>query len=137
MPGGFTESLGLLAFPAIKLAGYSAFALYLNSIFPNATRNILYVGLSRMLLGLCFGTALAFLSFPFIFVGGLGFFVYIFGLIPVRLLEWYIIIKGFYGPGTVENNELRKPMWLGVLASFLLDIPALVGVFTAGGFWIC
>ena len=95
------------------------------------------VGLTRMLLGLGFGTALALLSFPFIFVGGVGFFVYLLGLIPVRLLEWYIIIKGFYGPAEVPTNSLKKPLLLGVLASFILDVPALIGLFAAGGFWIC
>ena len=137
MPGGFSDSIGLLAFPAIKFAGYSAFALYLNSIYPNAKRNVLYIGLTRMLLGLGFGTALALLSFPFFFVGSVGFFVYLLGLIPVRFLEWYIIIKGFYGPAAAETDVLMKPIWLGVLVSFLLDIPALIGLFAAGGFWIC
>lgn len=109
MPGGFTEPLGLLAFPAIKLAGYAAFALYLNKVFPDKPRNVLLVGASRMLLGLAFGTLLAFLSFPFVFVFGIGVLIYIVGLIPVRMLEWWILIKGFYSlDRPLKRSELTS-----------------------------
>ncbi len=134
MPGGLTEPLGLLAFPAIKAAGYTAFAIYLNRVFPNNPRNIFAVGFSRMLLGLGFGTLLAFLSFPF----GIGVLIYIAGLIPIRILEWWILIKGFYSfDRPLERSELVKPVTLGVLTSFLLDIPALTGLVYAADFWIC
>jgi hypothetical protein len=138
MPGGFSEPSGLLAFPAIKAVGYSAFAIYLNKAFPNNPRNVVIVGISRMLLGLAFGTALAFLSFPFVFVYGLGFVVYLIGLVPVRILEWWIIIKGFYGfERPLEWAELKKPILFGVITSFLLDVPALTGLVYAASFWIC
>jgi hypothetical protein len=138
MPGGFTEPLGILAFPAIKVIGYTAFALYLNKAFPDKARNIFIVGISRMLLGLAFGTALAFLSFPFVFVYGIGFLVYLIGLVPVRVLEWWLIIKGFYSRDRpLEWAELKKPILLGVISSFLLDIPALTGLVYAASFWIC
>jgi len=135
MPGGFSEPLGILAFPTIKTLGYAAFALYLNRIFSDTPRNALYFGVSRMLIGLAFGTALAVLSFPFVFVSELGFLVYLLGLIPVRILEWWLVIRGFYG--RKSRTELAKPICLGVLLSFLLDIPALVGVVYAASFWIC
>ena len=135
MPGGIAEPLGLIAFPVIKFAGYTAYAYYLNSIFPEAKQNVFAVGISRMLLGLLFGTILALLSFPFVFVFGAGFLIYLVGLIPVRLLEWLIVIKGFYKPEF--ERSLAAPLWRGVLVSFLLDIPALIGVVSAGGFWIC
>ncbi|MEO7658999.1 MAG: hypothetical protein ABIV48_05235, partial [Pyrinomonadaceae bacterium] len=82
MPGGITEPLGPLAFPVIKTIGYTAFALYLNKCFPERPRNILMGGFSRMVLGLAIGTALALVSFPFVFVFGIGFLVYLIGLIP-------------------------------------------------------
>lgn len=114
MPGGFSEPLGLLAFPAIKLAGYTAFAIYLNSRFPDDPRNIFLVGLSRMLLGLVFGTLLAFPSFPFVFVFGIGVLIYVAGLIPVRILEWWILIKGFYSfDRPLKRSELKQPVAFG------------------------
>lgn len=138
MPGGLTEPLGLIAFPAIKAAGYTAFAIYLNRKFPSKPRNIFAVGLSRMLLGLVFGTLLAFLSFPFVFNFGIGILIYTTGLIPVRILEWWIIIKAFYGLGKpLAWSEVSVPIALGVVTSFLLDVPALVGLVYAANFWIC
>ena len=137
MPGGFGEPLGLLAFPAIKFVGYTAYAIYLNRVFPHP-RNIFAVGATRMLLGLIFGTALAMISFPFAFIGGaLGFLIYLVGLIPVRLLEWYITFKAFYLAAGETAPGMKRAMWTGVLVSFLLDIPAIVGLVTATGFWIC
>lgn len=135
MPGGFSEPLGLLAFPAIKAGGYTAFAIYLNRLYPDSPRNIFYVGVCRMLLGLAFGTVLALLSFPFVFVSGLGLLIYVVGLIPVRGLEWWIIIREFYG--RKPWDEVKAPIILGIVWSFLLDIPALVGLVYTASFWIC
>jgi hypothetical protein len=138
MPGGIAEPFGILAFPAIKAVGYTAFALYLNRIFPNKPRNILAVGVSRMLIGLAFGTVLAAVSFPFVFYGGIGVVIYLVGLIPVRILEWLIIIKAFYGKDPpLTWSDLRVPIFLGVVTSFLLDVPALAGLVYAANFWIC
>jgi len=138
MPGGITEPLGLIAFPAIKAAGYTAFAIYLNNRFPDKTRNVFIVGISRMLLGLAFGTVLAFLSFPFVFVFGIGLLIYLVGLNPVRVLEWWIIIRGFYSyDRPLKWPDLKEPIVLGVITSFLLDIPALTGLVYAADFWIC
>lgn len=138
MPGGITEPLGLIAFPAIKAAGYTAFAFYLNNRFPDKAKNVFIVGISRMLLGLAFGTLLAFLSFPFVFVFGIGLLIYLVGLIPVRVLEWWIIIRGFYSfDRPLKWPDLKEPIFLGVITSFLLDIPALTGLVYAADFWIC
>ena len=137
MPGGLGNPAALLAFPAVKFIGYTAFAVYLNSAFAPTRRNPLYVGGARMLLGLVFGTALAIFSFPFVFVGGLGILIYVVGLVPVRILEWYIIIKVFYGVDGTQAPDIRKVLLLGVVWSFILDIPAIIGFVSADGFWIC
>ena len=135
MPGGISEPIGLLAFPTIKGAGYSLFALYLNKCFPDSPKNIVVVGISRMLLGFIFGLLLALVSFPFVFETGLGFLFYFFGLVPIRGLEWWLTIRAFYGARTFQ--EAKKPVLFGVICSFLLDIPALLGLVFASGFWIC
>ena len=135
MPGAF---LGLLAFPAIKAVGYTAFTIYLNSVFPNKRRNIFVVGILRMSLGLVLGTGLALLSFPFMLAFDWGFVVYLIGLIPVRMLEWWIVLKVFYdGDPPLNWTDVRMPIFIGVVTSFLLDIPALTGLVYAADFWIC
>ncbi len=139
MPGGITEPLGFLAFPAIKAAGYTAFAFYLNKQFPGQSRNVFLVGICRMLLGLLFGTILALFSFPFVFVFGIGVLIYILGLIPVRVLEWWIIIKAFYDnpEQKISWNDAKASITMGVISSFILDVPALMGFVYAADFWIC
>jgi hypothetical protein len=138
MPGGMSEPLwGGLAFTSIKFVGYSLAGLYLNKSYPNATPNFLTVGATRTIIGIFFGTILAMFSFPFVFVGGVGLLIYIVGLIPVRLFEWFLIIRFFYD----QNLEDRPKMWrsiiFGTVWSFLLDIPSLIGLFVIGKFWIC
>lgn len=64
--------------------------------------------------------------------------IYLVGLIPVRVLEWWIVIKGFYSSDRpLEWAELKRPILLGVITSFLLDVPALTGLVYAADFWIC
>lgn len=138
MPGGLGEPLqGALAFSAIKFAGYSLAAFYLNKSYANADNNPWVVGLARTLIGIVFGVVLAAVSFPFVFAGGLGFLIYFFGLIPVRLLEWFVVIGFFYEDAATDKQRTRKNLVLGTIWSFLLDIPALLGLSLLGNFWIC
>lgn len=93
-----------------------------------------------MLLGLVFGTFLAFLSFPFVFVFGLGVLIYVLGLIPIRVLEWWIILKIFYQDDTEQKitwDDAKASITFGVICSFILDVPALMGFVYAADFWIC
>ena len=122
MPGGLVEPLqGILAFTSIKFVGYSLAALYLNKSYPNSTNNFLVVGLVRTIIGIVFGIILTSISFPFVFIGGLGFLVYILGLIPVRLLEWSILIRFFYDESVEDKHQLWKHKVLGTLWSFILE----------------
>ncbi len=138
MPGGLSEPLqGILAFTGIKFAGYSLAALYLNKSYPNSNPNFLVVGLIRTIIGIAFGVVLATISFPFVFVSGLGFLIYFLGLIPIRLLEWLIVIRFFYDKGLEDKQKMWKNLILGAVWSFLLDIPALLGLSLICNFWIC
>lgn len=139
MPGGFGEPLqGVLAFTAIKFAGYSLAAFYLNKSYPNANgSNFLVVGFTRTIIGIVFGVVLATVSFPFVFAGGLGFLIYLFGLIPVRLLEWFILLGFFYEDAVTDKQKMWKHLSLLTAWSFVLDIPALAGLSLLGNFWIC
>lgn len=138
MPGGLGDPVqGILIFTGIKLVGYTCAGLYLNRSYPDSKANIFAVGFLRTIIGIAFGTALAMFSFPFLFVGGLGFLIYFFGLIPVRLLEWFIIIKIFYDRELGDRPKMWQNLAFGTGWSFLLDIPALAGFSFFGDFWIC
>ena len=138
MPGGFDNPVqGYLAFGAVKLAGYSLAAWRLNRSYPEAGANFGAVGLTRTVIGMAFGSVLGLLALPLVLVGGLGIIVYYLGLIPVRLMEWWIVILLFYD----RRAETRAKDWryagLGTAWSYALDIPALIGFFATGGLWIC
>ena len=139
MPGGLASPIaGYVAFSAVKLGGYSLAAWRLNRKYPDSKHNFALVGAARTGIGMVMGTALVFLAWQFIVFGGMiGVGAYFLGLIPVRLFEWWLLILLFY-----DRHRQTKPKdWhyarLGTAWSFLLDVPALVGLFATGGFWIC
>ena len=80
---------------------------------------------------------MALLAFPFVMFGGLGILIYIVGLVPVRLIEWWIIIWLFYDRSMMTKQKDWQYVGLGTAWSFALDIPALIGFVATGGFWIC
>jgi hypothetical protein len=138
MPGGLSNSVnGYLVFGAVKLAGYSLVGWYLNRKYASATVSFAVVGLTRTVIGMLFGAGLALLSFPFVMFGGLGILIYLVGLIPVRLIEWWIIIWLFYDRPMMTKQKDWQNVVLGTAWSFALDIPALIGFVATGGFWIC
>lgn len=139
MPGGLVgEPLqGILTFTGIKFAGYCLAGIYLNRSYPDSKVNFLTVGTVRTIIGIIFGTVLAMISFPFVFVGGIGFLIYFFGLIPVRMLEWFVIIKVFYDEDLSDRPKMWRNLGLGTAWSFILDIPAVVGFTLLVDFWIC
>jgi hypothetical protein len=139
MPGGPapTAPLGLAAFAAIKFVGYSAYSVYLNNLFPDRWRNLFFVGFCRTALGLGFGTALGFLGIiAMLATGPPGFFIYIAALVPTRMLEWWIIVSAMYHVKR-DNPSVKKAIGFGILVSFILDVPALMGFFATDPFWIC
>lgn len=139
MPGGISNPVqGYLAFSAVKLAGYTLAGWYLNRRYSNATAHFALVGLTRTIIGIVFGAALALATyFPISLFGIAGILVYILGLIPVRLLEWWIIIFIFYDRSMQSMPKDWRFAALGTAWSFALDIPALIGLVATAGFWIC
>lgn len=138
MPGGLSNPVqGYLAFSAVKLAGYSLAGLYLNRRYSEAKANFGVVGITRTVVGMVFGGVLGLIALPLVFVGGLGVVVYILGLIPVRLLEWWIIILLFYDRSIQTRQKDWRYAGFGTAWSFALDIPALIGFMATGGLWIC
>lgn len=138
MPGGLSNPVnGYLVFGAVKLAGYSLAGWRLNRSYSDATANFAVVGITRTVIGMLFGAGLALLAFPFIMYSGLGILIYLACLIPVRLLEWWIIVLLFYDRSRITKQKDWQAVGLGTAWSFALDIPALIGFVATGGFWIC
>ena len=138
MPGGLSNPVqGYLVFSAVKLGGYTLAGWYLNRRYSSTTAHFALVGVTRTIIGMVFGAGLALLAFPFFQFGGLGILIYLVGLIPVRLVEWWIVIWFFYDRSLQTKQKDWRYVGLGSAWSFALDIPALIGFIATGGFWIC
>jgi len=138
MPGGISSGdHNYLAFAVIKFAGYTLAAWHLNRRYADATSHFALVGITRTIIGMIFGAALGLVAYRLMVFGGLGLLVFLVGLIPVRLIEWWIIIRLFYDQSMQNKEKDWKYVFLGTMWSFALDIPALLGFIGTGGFWIC
>ena len=132
MPGGPTL-IGLGAFAAIKLTGYSVAGSALNRWNDVSAPHPLAFGGARTLLGLGAGVAYGSLALR----AGVDHSELLFylGLLPVRLAEWSAMLWLFYRASSRPRSvdALRGSLW-----SYCLDIPAILAAFTVpGGFWIC
>ena len=141
MPGGFSDPVqGYLAFGAVKFGGYSLAAWYMNRSYPESGAKIPVVGITRTVVGMVFGAVLGLMVLPLVFMSDFGIAsvaVYYLGLVPVRLLEWWIIILIFYDRQIKMKSKDWTNAGLGTAWSYALDIPALVGFLATGGLWIC
>lgn len=139
MPGGLSDPVtGYLAFSAVKFGGYTLAALALNKSYSEKARNVFAVGGARTGIGMAFGAALAILLFSFLaLLGPLGFVAYYVAFIPVRLIEWWIIILIFYDREIQTRAKDWRNAGIGTVWSYILDVPALVGLLATGGLSIC
>ena len=139
MPFSFDDPvLGFATFATVKLAGYTAFCHFrLGRIFPERKANPILAGGTRTLLGVGFGLAYAAivaLVGSALQSGAIVPFALV-GLVPVRLLEWWILLRLFY----VQDwkRDYRGELWYGVAVSFLLDFPSWIGLVVLGKTVIC
>jgi len=136
MPGGLTfdSTQSYIVFGAIKFVGYSLAARYLKTSYPDSNANVLLVGLTRTLIGMFFGAIVGMIGF---WAFEVAFLVFLLGLLPVRILEWWILLRIFFDRKDEDKRKLGNNIALGVVWSFVLDIPAIFGFIVTGGFWIC
>lgn len=138
MPGGLENPLaGYVAFSAVKFGGYTFAAWRLNRTYPDHTRNVVGVGAARTVIGMAFGTLLTMLLFPLVFISSPGLVIGYLAFIPVRLLEWWLIIFIFYDRSLQTRGKDWSNAGLGTAWSYVLDAPAIIGLVATGGFWIC
>jgi hypothetical protein len=123
---------GALPFVGIKLAGYTAFAAYLNRRyagldFPRAEAarrlpNPLTTGFGRTMIGLAggvsYGLILAMMPLE---LPTLAVFL---ALAPLRACEWALVIWFLYDRGVSHRDVLVKSSLQGMGVSYLLDVPA-------------
>jgi len=143
MPAGPTP-FGFAYFAGVKFAGYTCAAWALNRTYHSKETSIWKVGGARTALGLATGAAyggLFFLmvnSFHFLNNSDYNGVLYLGGLIPIRLLEWSLLIRYFYQRGSPNRVLLLRNSALGIIWSFVLDAIGIYAVFvTPGGAWIC
>jgi len=140
MPGGL-GAIGFVAFGGVKLAGYTGAGAVLNRYLqPLPERpSILKVGATRtgigLVAGVSYGLATALVAN---FVDEkLGLVLFFALLIPLRLVEWLILLRLFFWDA-VSRKIPWKWMALGTGWSFVLDAIAIGCAFVVpGGIWIC
>ena len=139
MPGGASNPVvGYLVFGGIKLAGYSLAARFISRRYQRPDRKPFPVGAARTLIGVVAGAIyfglLTLLPQKAVATGGLLFLL---GLIPMRIGEWWLLLWLFYDRKLEQPRTGWRVVALATLWSFALDIPAIAGAFITGGFWIC
>jgi hypothetical protein len=138
MPGGIANiGQSYLTFASIKLIGYSVAGIILNRAYKSASHTFLVVGITRTIIGLVLGAVFGIMFLPIFMLGPLGALIFLIALVPLRLLEWWTIIWLFYDRQTLQRGKDWRYVWYGTGWSFLLDIPAIIGIISVGGFWIC
>jgi len=138
MPGGPSGSafVGLATFPAVKFFGYSLAGYVLKGRYGDPGVHSLSFGAARTLLGVVAGISYAVLAGR-LAASEVPFYL---GLIPVRVVEWSLIIWVFFEYGKPEGKWSRpiKYSALGVIWSYILDLYVLLPIlFIPGWFWVC
>jgi hypothetical protein len=139
MPAGLTNPvLGYAGFCAVKLAGYSLAGWYLSRSYSRPDIGAFRVGATRTLIGMATGALYVGVWWASgQLVAGPASYLYLAGLLPVRLAEWWLLIWLFYDRKLAHAAKGWRNVSLGTAWSYLLDAPAIAGLLVAGGFWVC
>lgn len=124
-----TTPSGFITFTAVKLIGYSLYALALNRAY-SASRNALAVGGTRTALGIALGASYYYSWRAF--GADTHHIAYWAGLIPVRFFEWWLLIRIFYDRGFKNTSTGRRMIVTGTGWSYVLDLPAAFGYLICG-----
>jgi hypothetical protein len=147
MPAGPSE-LGFVYFAAVKYAGYSAFCRVVvqpqcldrddNSVrIPSPWK----AGAVRTLIGLAVGAVfgLEFWKIPyFAHHDPWDTPIFFLVLIPIRVAEWWLLLRWIYGQFRFSSREYLVPIVIGTVTSFALDGLGILAAFVLpGGAWVC
>lgn len=139
MPMSFSDpALGWATFVAVKLAGYTFVAHRMKREFPTPALPSPVLGAIRTVMGAGFGIAYGTLvGLTERALGSLSVVLFLGGLIPVRILEWHLLIRWCFDRRRAFPTLTQRWRVLGTLASFALDVPAILGLVRMGGVWLC
>lgn len=143
MPAGISHpEVGYVVFSAVKFAGYTFAAHYLNQKIANQPKSIFFVGATRTAIGMIAGLIVKLLReaaehFFSDSISGIlvlvGYFLFLF---PLRLFEWWLLIRVFFHDSS--NNLQPLPLLIKLsIWSYILDLPAALGFIFTAGIWIC
>lgn len=136
---------GFLYFAGVKFAGYSAFAHVLRKKFDDApaagiTRTLQIGGLRTLIgvgVGVCYGLLMG-IAVEKINIVWLGWILFFGALIPVRLAEWYWLLRIAFKQKVRGHSQIESSILLGTFVSYVLDAIGVAAAFVLpGGMWVC
>jgi hypothetical protein len=133
MPGAGSTAIGYAAFCTVKLAGYSLSTLWFAQRHGARSLPLWLFGPARTVLGIGagIGVALALASAE-------SFGLFLAGLLPVRMVEWTLVLWLFFGRGAIDRRRWLVDAAVGTAWSYLLDALGIWAAFAVpGGFWVC
>src|SRR5262245_1007283 len=97
MPGGVNNPvIGYLSFCAVKFVGYSVAARFISRSYQRTDHSAFLVGGVRTLIGMAAGAAYYNIWRLIPGVAAAGGTGYLAGLLPVRLVEWWLLLWLFF-----------------------------------------
>jgi len=137
---------GLAYFAGVKLAGYTGYAYFLRKrLFddiPNgAFARTFKIGATRTGIGVAAGIVyggLAFLTVGIFGEGASSGVYYMLGLLPLRVLEWWLLLWLFFRPKIGDRPKTAWGIGLGIVVSYALDAIGIgAALVLPGGIWVC
>jgi hypothetical protein len=140
MPAGieYGNVASYVAFAVVKAGAYTAYVSMLHRRF-QIPHNSVLVGTVRTAIGMAVGGAyFVSVSLP---TGDppmelLGLPLYWLSLVPLRVLEWLVLLRLFYRERLTRRQTTLSIVW-GLVVSYAADVPAVLGWIAFGGLWIC
>lgn len=144
---------GFIYFAGVKFLGYSAFAHLLRKRFDDTDKTpwrTLKIGGTRTLIGIgvgvCYGLVIGLAGqalsevkqAKWLQAEWLGYVLFFGGLLPVRLAEWYWLLRIAFKEKVRRHPETPRGLALGTLVSYGLDAIGIAAAFVLpGGMWVC
>ena len=125
----------------LKLVGYTFAAFLFKKLYGKPEISARTVGIARTIVGVVVGGAFtgifSILAAKGVFSGlppsggrGAGVFIwYIGALIPIRMFEWAGILWFFFDRKFERKALMLGAVLIGMVISYVIDIPVLIGVF--------
>jgi len=149
MPAG-PSILGFVYFVGVKFAGYTAAAYVLKKAYTESPAGVAKVGAARTGIGI--GAGLAYGALWFLVATkmfhsdepghgaqtAIAEYAYLVGLLPVRLVEWMLLLHLFFDRNLKNRAKDAKSAFAGTAWSYCLDaIGIAAALVIPGGIWVC